>query len=245
LNDIIALLQVVMVDLASHEGNRSYRGPKASLMDEIEQTYNDPAFVGIKSEIVDSALNGLHEIGIAAIHPVVGGQTQVLIDSGKFHKTFGSSSPRTAMHRLAMPMLAAYFDVGPLWLRETLQARATAQSATSTAIPDNAITVVALPDLTTDSSTWTGVEKHLEWTHDKSLKLVVLLDEASVGLSKLSLSNSERSQIFAYLSSIRALAEAPDPPLDLVWTLVDRTNKLAGIAGLFISILSLFSAASR
>jgi hypothetical protein len=55
------------------------------------------------------------------------------------------------------------------------------------------------------------------------------------------LSNLERSQAQAFVAAIRALAEAPEPPKDLIWEIISRANSLAGIAGLFVAIAALFA----
>jgi hypothetical protein len=55
------------------------------------------------------------------------------------------------------------------------------------------------------------------------------------------LSNSEKAQARGYLMAAKALAETPEPPVDLIWTILQRANSIAGIASFFVSLLALIA----
>ena len=87
------------------------------------------------------------------------------------------------------------------------------------------------------SSAWTGrvtlPEKNRE-------RLVIALRAAEGELDALGAGNAEKAQARAYLVAAAALAEAPDPPADIIWDLIQRANNIAGIAALLVSIVGLF-----
>lgn len=71
---------------------------------------------------------------------------------------------------------------------------------------------------------------------DEVAKIHVAIEGTSVG-------NVEKAQARALLRAIEALADAPEPPGDLIWELLQRANNISGIASLFVSIIALFTAA--
>jgi hypothetical protein len=94
------------------------------------------------------------------------------------------------------------------------------------------------------SHNWTGLPK------------VGVLGEAAVTTLKGALStvddavlrsnatNQEKAQARAYVMAIHALADAPEPPADLIWEMVSRADQLSGIASLFVSLVALYVAVS-
>lgn len=90
------------------------------------------------------------------------------------------------------------------------------------------------------SSSWTGLPSNFELTQERQQRLVRDLDTAEQTLTGLHLSQEVHAQARAYIIAARCLAEAPDPPADLIWEMLNRANALAGIASLFVSILALF-----
>ena len=91
-----------------------------------------------------------------------------------------------------------------------------------------------------DSTTWTGLPKEGLLSDTGSHQLLSALSIVDDALEKADASNEQKSQARAYIIAIRALAEAPSPPADLIWMLVSRANNIAGITSLFVSIASLF-----
>ncbi len=94
---------------------------------------------------------------------------------------------------------------------------------------------------TVDSVDWTGQPPNKYLTEEKREKLLDLLREAESRLDEADLGNSERSQTLAYITAVRALAESPEPPADLIWELISRANNISGVAALFVSIIGLFT----
>ena len=92
-----------------------------------------------------------------------------------------------------------------------------------------------------DSSSWSGLPKTGTLSTEASERLLVALKLADDALGHSQATNEERAQARAYIVAIQALAEAPDPPADLIWKLVERANSFAGIAAFFVSLMALFA----
>lgn len=100
------------------------------------------------------------------------------------------------------------------------------------------------PEPTTfHSSSWTGLPSTFAMDEQKSANLVALLRKAEDGLDRIGAKNAEKAMARAYIVAAQALADAPDPPADLIWEIINRANNLAGVASLFVSIIALFTAA--
>lgn len=91
-----------------------------------------------------------------------------------------------------------------------------------------------------DSSTWTGLPSDFELSEEKRTTLVAYLQEAESKLDSLGISNEAKAQARAYIIAAKVLADAPEPPSDVIWELVQRANSIAGIASLFVSVIGLF-----
>ena len=102
-------------------------------------------------------------------------------------------------------------------------------------------TIVAHDPRVIRSADWTGLPESFEFTAEKQAALVRNLDIAEAALSTSDVSQESRAQVRAYIIAIRALAEAPDPPKDIIWELIGQANTVAGIASLFVSIIALFA----
>ncbi|MXO87112.1 hypothetical protein GRI38_13850 [Altererythrobacter aurantiacus] len=87
-------------------------------------------------------------------------------------------------------------------------------------------------DRTPSSLTLSKVEKE---------RLLREVSAAEVQIDRLKLGNTDRSNAIAYLTAIRALAEAPEPPKDLIWKLIGRASDISGIASLFVSLAGVFA----
>lgn len=96
-----------------------------------------------------------------------------------------------------------------------------------------------------ESKSWTGLPSAFELSEERRESLTKLLIDAELALDAAGVGNMEKSMARAYIIAAKTLAEAPDPPVDLIWELVNRASALAGIASLFVSILALFTAASQ
>ena len=89
------------------------------------------------------------------------------------------------------------------------------------------------------SSSWTG-RTNLDLDEIRKARLLQLLAKAESDIPAMALSNEDSAQGLAYIQAIKVLTEAPDPPDDLIWELINRANSIAGIAALFVSIIGLF-----
>jgi hypothetical protein len=96
-------------------------------------------------------------------------------------------------------------------------------------------------DVSVQSAAWTGLPRQGVLSPEASDKLRIALRAVEDSLARGNCSNEERAQARAYILAIQALAEAPEPPADLIWKLVERANSVAGIASLFVSLVVLFT----
>jgi hypothetical protein len=96
-----------------------------------------------------------------------------------------------------------------------------------------------------NSSSWTGLPSNFVLTEQKREKLVTMLHNADVALDSVGATNHEKAMARAYIVAARTLADAPDPPADLIWELINRANHLSGIASLFVSIMALFASVAN
>lgn len=100
--------------------------------------------------------------------------------------------------------------------------------------------LVANPKLGIDSTLWTGLPKFGVLTEEGAERLRASLAIVEDAVGKSNATNEEKSQARSYIIAIQALSEAPNPPADLIWEIVQRANNLSGIAALFLTIFSLF-----
>ena len=91
-----------------------------------------------------------------------------------------------------------------------------------------------------DSTQWTGLPSQFALDEHKKAELSDLLTKAELELDTLGAGNSEKAMARAYIVAAKALADAPEPPADIIWELINRANSLAGITSLFVSIIALF-----
>jgi hypothetical protein len=110
-----------------------------------------------------------------------------------------------------------------------------------TSTPDDAAVADRDAETSVDSSQWTGLPSSFVLSEEKRARLVACLQSAEADLDKLGAGNHEKAQARAYIVAARALAEAPDPPTELIWQLIQRANSIAGIASLFVSVVALFA----
>jgi hypothetical protein len=90
-----------------------------------------------------------------------------------------------------------------------------------------------------ESSAWTG--RTLSTT--QKAELVVNLDEALTKIDSLTLTQEKRAQARAFLRAVRELADAPDPPFDLIEFMLRHVDRIIGIAGFFVGVASLMATA--
>jgi hypothetical protein len=113
----------------------------------------------------------------------------------------------------------------------------------SSASVSDATDTASATDPSVDSSSWTGLPSTFQLTDAKRESLVRLLSDTELALDAAGVGNSEKAMARAYIVAAKALADAPEPPADLIWEIINRANQLAGIASLFVSIIALFVSA--
>ena len=96
------------------------------------------------------------------------------------------------------------------------------------------------PKNTVESTLWTGLPKEGVLSEQSVLRLKAALTIVEDAVLKSDATNEEKSQARSYIIAMSVLADAPEPPADLIWELVNRANQLSGIASLFVSIFTLF-----
>jgi DNA-binding PadR family transcriptional regulator len=90
-----------------------------------------------------------------------------------------------------------------------------------------------------DSSRWTGRRSKTRLSGRQVDQLIEELGRVEERLTDLPITNSEKSQARAYLIAARLLAEAPDPPGELIWELIKRASEIATIAALFVAVFAI------
>lgn len=70
-------------------------------------------------------------------------------------------------------------------------------------------------------------------------EFVALADKTLKDVEASDFSNSEKSQARGFLVAAKALSETPEPPADLIWTLLTRASTLAGIGSFFLALITL------
>ncbi|HQV02846.1 MULTISPECIES: hypothetical protein [unclassified Novosphingobium] len=96
------------------------------------------------------------------------------------------------------------------------------------------------PELKVNSASWTGLQTEGTLSGEALVRLRMALSVVDDAVEKSNISNQEKSQARAYVLAIHALADAPDPPADLIWQIVQRVAALAGVAALFVALIDLY-----
>lgn len=60
-------------------------------------------------------------------------------------------------------------------------------------------------------------------------------------IEKSDLTNSQKASARGYLAAAKALSENPDPPVELIWDILNRANNIAGIGSFFLSLIMLLA----
>ncbi|SEK46371.1 hypothetical protein SAMN05216382_0458 [Sphingomonas palmae] len=79
-------------------------------------------------------------------------------------------------------------------------------------------------------------------SENKRISLINEIGAVEARLDDQDLSNADKAQARAFLNAAKALTEAPEPPADLIWEILNRANSIAGIASLFVTIIAIFLA---
>ncbi len=95
------------------------------------------------------------------------------------------------------------------------------------------------------SSAWTGLPKAGVLSEEAADRLKSALAVVNSALEKSGATNEEKAQARAFALAIHALADAPEPPADLIWELVSKASQIAGIASFFVSLVALFSTIAK
>lgn len=134
-------------------------------------------------------------------------------------------------HRL----LERYHDFGDQWLRAQIT-----KLMFDLANSDSNDNAANLDNFGKDSS-----RQSIRLTIEEGMRERILAEVAKTqtAVDRFDAGNIEKAQAKALLNAIQALAEAPEPPADLIWELLQRANNIAGIASLFIAIIALFAVA--
>ncbi|MBS0482701.1 MAG: hypothetical protein JSR96_11230 [Proteobacteria bacterium] len=101
-------------------------------------------------------------------------------------------------------------------------------------LPNALQSLISMP---IDSTSWTGMPKGFVFSEQAKMQLVRLLDEASQALERSGLSNFEIGQGAAFLKSASILANAPEPPRNEIWSLINKGSAITGLASFFIPIV--------
>jgi hypothetical protein len=92
-----------------------------------------------------------------------------------------------------------------------------------------------------DSSAWTGMNVKNSLSSSEKDLLIDGLKSIEARLDGLGLSNEEKSSVVSYVVAARILAESPEPPLQIIWLILERLNNFSGVAALLLSIFAILS----
>jgi len=77
-------------------------------------------------------------------------------------------------------------------------------------------------------------------SEERRVHIVQELDTIQRSLDENLTDNAKKAQATALVGAVQKLAEAPEPPYEVMWSLLQRANAIAGIASLFVAIMALF-----
>lgn len=102
-------------------------------------------------------------------------------------------------------------------------------------------TAVAAEDIhVVDSSAWTGVSKPEVVEGEKLQLLRSQLADVERQVDALDLpSNSQRQQVMALVTAMKILADAPEPPADVIRDILQLLNNISGIGSLVVALILL------
>lgn len=218
-NEQSQLLAAAVLDTASRFGG-AYAGEIDRLIDEVNGYWPGK----YSKEDTRQAIQSLYKLGIIDRSSVATMSTFVSINHAIASRRLQTGAGMTHHPKSIAPLLNEYARFGREWLRGMWARNMVSQRDSAEAPhgpPELAVSFVL--------------------TEDKRKTLVQLLDIASSDLDALEVANSEKAQARAYIIATRALAEAPEPPVSLIWELINRASLIAGIASLFVSIIALFA----
>jgi hypothetical protein len=92
------------------------------------------------------------------------------------------------------------------------------------------------PSQPVSSESWTGRRQDVSLSVSDKDALLNELTRIEPRISELPISNFEKSQVRALVLSARVLAEAPEPPYDVVWEIISRTSDIATVAALLATV---------
>ena len=91
------------------------------------------------------------------------------------------------------------------------------------------------PTITIDSSSWTGLRAKGVTVSNRA-RIKEAIGEARTLFEQRQLSNEQKVQALVLLRAAEELVNAPEPPSDIVWELINRAAAVCGIAGLVLTI---------
>lgn len=92
-----------------------------------------------------------------------------------------------------------------------------------------------------DSSAWTGLPKYGVLSEQSAQRLQVALRKVEDSVVQSGLSNTEKSQAQAYITAVIALSDAPEPPAELIFKILNLVASLAAIGSFFTDVIQLFT----
>ena len=86
------------------------------------------------------------------------------------------------------------------------------------------------------SEDWTGIAAQVITAQNSDQVRAAIL-KAKDAVRDLG-SNEKTAQAMAFLQAAEALIEAPEPPSDLIWELINRAGAICGVISLFITLFT-------
>jgi hypothetical protein len=252
MDNLNELYAACIVEYAGQQPERVLAGPSSLFLKDARDAFSLP----YDRDLFASAMNVLEELRCLKKHTHPGMQSYYRLEVDKFAEAMKPQALDVRAYRIrsdftkdgrSFPFLESYADLGSFFLRDALETCEDQLSQIGADDESFEWTEVEPPlqedrePILVDSSAWTGLPPDFQFTEERLQRLVTLLDTAERDLDSYPIPNSQKAQARAYILAAKELAQAPEPPADLIWELIGRANSIAGIASLFVSIVALFS----
>jgi hypothetical protein len=166
-------------------------------------------------------------------------------DGARFKSVYYKRADLMDEYEKCFQHLNGFPEVHDILLFQKMLSRKSSQSGI---LVEYSLTRAAIDNLAALSETeikeiiaWRELPASFVLTKEKRQYLVSLLSKAERDLDEIGAGNAEKALARAYIVAAKSLADAPDPPSDLIWEIINRANQLSGIASILVSIIALFA----
>lgn len=245
MDDIDEIYAACIVEYARRFDDGVLTGPFQVIGKDARDSFNLP----YSEDIFRRAVAILEEIKVLTVYRRQGMQTYYRVEAKKFDSAMtkismdvrGYKLSRDTVDERTYSFLETFYDVGAHYLRDALDSYEDEISAIADHEENERD---ANHPIRVDSQSWTGLPTGFVLSEERRVSVVRELEKIDLALQTADLGQYEKSQARAFILSAKALAEAPEPSVDLIWEVIGRANSLAGVASFLVSLITLFMAAA-